>query len=187
MKIDIIGFADQILEEYNIVRTNPKFFAFKINTFKEKIEKDLTRENENVYFFKNSSGTKIVLRNATAICDSVAAILDSMTPIHPLIRNELLVATARKGLDTIKQSVQEREEQLRSIYSSFSSDINKVYGSIFGFGDYDPSLIVTLQLIDSKDDSYSRKCILNSKFNYCGINVVESEKLRVLSVSHFID
>lgn len=111
--------------------------------------------------------------------------LNHQNALSPLIKNELLITTAKKSLENIKQSKPERVKQLKNLYESISSEGNKEYGSIFGFGDYDPSLVVILQLIDGKDDSYANSCILNPNFKSCGISVVESEKLKVLSISHF--
>lgn len=186
IKIDLIGFGDQILEEYNLARTNPKFYAYKIKTFIEKIEKD-SKSSEEHYYFINTSGTKIVLKNALRLCNDLITHFESQDVLLPLLKNELLVATAKKGMENIKQTKIEREQQLKEIYQSFSSDESKSFGSIFGFGDFDPGIVVILQLIDGKDNSYPRACILNPNFLYCGINVVESEKLKVLSLSHFMN
>jgi len=138
-----------------------------------------------MYYFKNSSGTKIVLRNAMKICKDVIDFLENKKPLPPLKKDDLLIITAKKGLESIKANKNERLEQLRTTYTSLKSSENKIFGSIVGFGDYDPSLIVTLQIIDHKDDSYPRTCIFSEELISCGVFVVESDKLKIVALSNF--
>mmetsp|Transcript_26878 Transcript_26878/g.27918 ORF Transcript_26878/g.27918 Transcript_26878/m.27918 type:complete len:255 (+) Transcript_26878:16-780(+) len=188
MKIDIIGFADQILEEYNLARTNPKFYSYKVKTFQEKLEKDYNAKEPDMYYFKNSSGTKIVLRNAMKICREIVNFLENQNPLKPLLKDDILIITAKKGLENIKANKGDRLEQLKSIYTTLgSSSEEKTFSSIVGFGDYDPSLIVTLQIIDHKDDGYPRSCIFNEEMNYCGVYAVESDKLKIVAMSNFMN
>jgi len=186
IKIDTNLLADLILEEYNIARTNPKYYAFKVKQFTEKIEKE-KKEDQEVYYFNNTCGTKIILKNALTLCNDLIKTFENQESFPPLIKNELLIAISKKGMENVKQTKPERENQLKLLFESFSSGKFKTFGSIFGFGDFDPSIIVILQLLDGKDNYYSRNCILNEKFLYCGISVVESEKLKILSLSNFMD
>lgn len=166
-----------------------------------------------MYYFKNSTGTKIVLRNATKICGEIISFLENQKPLPELIIEENLKITAKKGLENIKANKEERIKQVEDNYSviignSKNSDstnskskknnkkinnnqmnsnisIDKEFGSIVGFGDYDPALIVTLQIIDHKDEGYPRKCIFNENMKYCGVFAVESDKLKVVAMSNF--
>lgn len=146
------------------------------------------------------------------LCNQIIKQLESIKhPLKPLEKNELFVATAKKALNNIKQTKVEREEQLKTLYNNIispgfnknalltsidennnqtnkkSNNNNKIFGSIFGFGDYDPSLVVMLQLIDGKDNNYASRCILNPDFTQCGVSVVESDKLKILAISHFFN
>lgn len=140
-----------------------------------------------MFFFKNSSGTKIVLRNALEICKDVISFLENQKPLKPFLKDDLLIVTAKKGLENIKANKKERLEQLTNIYSSLNSIESREFGSIVGFGDYDPSLIVTLQIIDHKDEGYPRSCIFNENFKFCGVFVVESDKLKIVALSNFLN
>lgn len=185
MKVDLLLLSDLILEEYNLARTNPKYFSLKIKNFTEKIDVDKSK-SEASYYFINSSGTKIILKNAMSHCKDLISYFESCESLQPLIKNELLAVTARNGIENVKQTREEREGHLKEVYLNLSSNSNFYVGSIFGFGDFDPSVIVILQLLDGKDNSYPRRCILNPNFQYCGVVVVESEKLKVLTLSNFI-
>lgn len=140
-----------------------------------------------MYYFKNSSGTKIVLRNAMKICKDIITFLEKQKPMKPMIKDEILTITSKKGLENIKANKNERLEQLKSVYYTISNTEEREgeFASIVGFGDYDPSLIVTLQIIDHKDDGYPRNCIFNEKLINCGVYVVESEKLKIVAMSNF--
>ena len=139
-----------------------------------------------MYYFKNSSGTKIVLRNAMEICKDVINFLENQRPLPPFIKEDFLTVTAKKGLENIKANKNERIEQLKELYSqNFTGTQDKSFGSIVGFGDYDPSLIVTLQIIDHKDEGYPRSVIFSEVLRYCGVYAVESDKLKIVSLSNF--
>ena len=138
-----------------------------------------------MYYFKNSSGTKIVLRNAMEICKDVTNFLDNQRPLPPFIKEDFLTVTAKKGLENIKANKNERIEQLKDLYSGFTGIQDKSFGSIVGFGDYDPSLIVTLQIIDHKDEGYPRSAIFSESLRFCGVFAVESDKLKIVSLSNF--
>lgn len=217
----MIGFADNILDEYNLARSNPKYYANKIKTFREKLELDITATNQDVYFFKNSCGTKIVLRNALNLTKEVIDFLNDIKPLKPLKSNLDLSLSAKKCLENVKPNKNDRIDEIKDYFSLKekslkitnkieSKDIkeeddeddeekeddeesetskenkeSKIFESIIGFGDYDPSLIVTLQIIDHKDNNYPRSCIFNEKLEYCGVSVVESEKLKIVIMSNF--
>lgn len=141
----------------------------------------------SVFYFKNSSGTKIILRNALKICEETISFLEKLEPLNKLKKDDILLLTAKNALENIKANKDDRIEQITENYEKLKPDEteNKQFAGIVGFGDYDPSLIVTLQIIDYKDNCYSRSCIFNKEFKYCGIYVTESEKLKVIAMSNF--
>lgn len=85
----------------------------------------------------------------------------------------------------LKKEVKNENDEEESEEEEEEDDDIIEYQSIIGFGDYDPSLIVTLQIIDHKDNNYPRSCIFNEKLEYCGVSVVESEKLKIVIMSNF--
>lgn len=121
------------------------------------------------------------------ICKEIITFLEKQTPLPRLIKDDLLIISSKKGLENIKTSKNERLEQLKETYTSLNSNEieKKVFASIVGFGDYDPSLIVTLQIIDHKDEGYSRSVLFDGTLKYCGVFAVESDKLKIVAMSSF--
>ena len=165
----------QILEQINIIRTNPLSYIDIINKYKENII-----EKNNKYYLKSNKylNTLILLEKGESEfneCIKLLYLQESLEPIelnHKLkldvnipLNNENLSIDYYTSLEFIEKIINNKIKLLEDNFEIIGFHYDKSLN--------DPELSVVLQLIDDTGNEKSRrKNILNKKVKYVGISAL---------------
>ena len=165
----------QILEQINIIRTNPLSYIDIINKYKENII-----EKNNKYYLKSNKylNTLILLEKGESEfneCIKLLYLQESLEPIelnHKLkldvnipLNNENLSIDYYTSLEFIEKIINNKIKLLKDNFEIIGFHYDKSLN--------DPELSVVLQLIDDTGNEKSRrKNILNKKVKYVGISAL---------------
>ncbi len=165
----------QLLQQINIIRTNPLSYIDIINKYKDKI---IQKNNKFYLNVKKCHNTLITLEKGEIAfneCIKKLYLQPSLEPIElnnklkldvniPL-NNENISIDYYTSLEFMKKII---ENKLKLLDDNF-----EIIGFHYDKSLNDPELSAVLQLIDDTGDDYSRrKNILNKKVKYVGISVV---------------
>lgn len=165
----------QILEQINIIRTNPLSYIDIINKYKENII-----EKNNKYYLKSNKclNTLILLEKGESEfneCIKLLYLQESLEPIelnHKLkldvnipLNNENLSIDYYTSLEFIEKIINNKIKLLEDNFEIIGFHYDKSLN--------DPELSVVLQLVDDTGNEKSRrKNILNKKVKYVGISAL---------------
>jgi hypothetical protein len=165
----------QLLQQINIIRTNPLSYIDIINKYKDKI---IQKNNKFYLNVKKCHNTLITLEKGEIAfneCIKKLYLQPSLEPIElnnklkldvniPL-NNENISIDYYTSLEFMKKII---ENKLKLLDDNF-----EIIGFHYDKSLNDPELSAVLQLIDDTGNEYSRrKNILNQKVKYVGISVV---------------
>ena len=165
----------QILEQINIIRTNPLSYIDIINKYKDKI---IQKNNKFYLNVKKCHNTLITLEKGEIAFNECIKKLYLQPSLEPIELNNKLKLDVNIPLNNENISIDyytslEFTEKIIDNKLKLLDDNFEIIGFHYDKSLNDPELSAVLQLIDDTGDDYSRrKNILNKKVKYVGISVV---------------
>lgn len=165
----------QILEQINIIRTNPLSYIDIINKYKENII-----EKNNKYYLKSNKylNTLILLEKGESEFNECIKLLYLQESLEPIELNNKLKLDVNIPLNNENLSIDyytslEFIEKIINNKIKLLEDNFEIIGFHYDKSLNDPELSVVLQLIDDTGNEKSRrKNILNKKVKYVGISAL---------------
>ena len=165
----------QILEQINIIRTNPLSYIDIINKYKENII-----EKNNKYYLKSNKclNTLILLEKGKSEFNECIKLLYLQESLEPIELNNKLKLDVNIPLNNENLSIDyytslEFIEKIINNKIKLLEDNFEIIGFHYDKSLNDPELSVVLQLIDDTGNEKSRrKNILNKKVKYVGISAL---------------
>ena len=165
----------QILEQINIIRTNPLSYIDIINKYKENII-----EKNNKYYLKSNKylNTLILLEKGESEFNECIKLLYLQESLEPIELNNKLKLDVNIPLNNENLSIDyytslEFIEKIINNKIKLLEDNFEIIGFHYDKSLNDPELSVVLQLVDDTGNEKSRrKNILNKKVKYVGISAL---------------
>jgi hypothetical protein len=175
-------FTKKLYTEYSNVRSNPSSFIPVLENYAGSIKKYIKKDKLKHYLL-TSSGSKIILEdNAIFSFNEAKEFLAGQKSLGHFEKDEMLIVSAKKGLNQVNLDKKKRIDDLRSTLDKFSCE-EKEINRLIGHGDYDPKTIIALQLIDPNDNYNSRRAIFSNTYKTIGIYAGFHEKLKLVSIT----
>ena len=184
-EIQINDIINNLYDEYNSIRLNPTSYIPLLTKFSKKIEKNKRSLFKDSYYIINDKSKVVINSDLPEIFEECINFLKNAKPLHLLERDEILMVSAKKGLDKIDLEKDQRVEDLKKILDNFDLSLERDVNRIIGHGDYNPNIIIMLQLLDNRDDFNSRKAIFSETYKSLGISASFHSRLKLISVVDF--
>jgi hypothetical protein len=175
-------FIKGLYREYNNIRTMPKSYIAVLEGLKKGV-KQYNKGGKVKPYLETESKYKIILSEDTvALFNEAIQFLSQQDVMIPFEKDELLIVSAKKGLERINMEKEKRIENLRATLNRYSYGEEKDINRIIGYGDYNPVIVLALQLIDSSDNYNSRRAIFGD-YRSIGIYAGYHKKLKLVSIT----
>ena len=184
-EIDINEIINNLYTEYNYIRQDPTPYIPLLSEFSKRIKRNIRSKSKDSYYIINDTCKVVINADLPKIFENTINFLKQARPLHILERDEILMVSAKKGLDKIDLEKDQRVEDLKKILDNYDLSIGSDVNRIIGHGDYNPNIIIMLQLLDSRDNFNSRKAIFSESYKSLGISASFHSSLKLICVVDF--